>query len=95
MNKLTPQETELKEQLKSLLNNDQLSNREQQLLQAALNSVDEGVYYNRVVFDLKNELSSLILEGGASESVVNFMSELSRLEPTSGPSSIWNRLIKR
>jgi hypothetical protein len=95
MNQLTPQETKLKEQLKSLLNNDQLSNREQQLLQAALNSVDEGAYYNRVVFNLKKELSSLILEGGASDSVVSFMSELSRREPNSGPSSIWNRLIKR
>jgi hypothetical protein len=78
-----------------MLNNDQLSNREQQLLQAALKSVDEGVYYNRVVFNLKNELSSLILEGSASESVVSFMSELSRREPTSGPSSIWNGLIKQ
>jgi predicted S18 family serine protease len=95
MTKQTHKEVELKNHLESLLSNTKLRTQEEQLLRAALNSVGEGDYYNRVVFDLKNGLSSLILQGNASEPVIKFMAELSRIEPSSGPSSIWNGLIKR
>jgi DNA-directed RNA polymerase specialized sigma54-like protein len=95
MTNKTHKENDLKNQVETLLVNNQLSNKEKQLFQTALNALNEDIYYNRIVFNLKNELSSLILQGSASEPVLKFMSELSRVEPTSGPSSIWNWLIKR
>jgi DNA-directed RNA polymerase specialized sigma54-like protein len=95
MTKITKKEVELKEQLNALLNTERISSHERQALQTSLNSIDQGGYYNRVVFELKHELSSLILQGTASESVIQFLAELSRIEPSSGPASIWNGLIKR
>lgn len=83
--------TQLKEEIKTLSLQPSITVVEKKLLHKYLLDLEKDVYFDKVVFQLKFELSPLALKGELSKEVVAFYTELSRRQPTA---SIFNFMIR-
>lgn len=83
--------------LKEILDNhdNSLTDEERRILTEAYNSLHNGMDVNRCVFKLKTQLSELSLRKGLSPEALSYFSELSRQEPSTSVSSMWNFLVRK
>lgn len=81
--------------LKELYNSPNISKDEKVILLSAIADLEKGVYYNRVVAELKRALMPKALSGNISKEVLAFFTELSRREFDLGPASMWNFMIRK
>lgn len=89
-------EKELTEKINNLLKKDSLDLYEKKILYKFLKKKDKS--FLRRVKELKNELRKIQLEkgleDGLSDELLDLYTYLERYIPTTGPSSIFNGLIK-
>lgn len=85
----------LTQELKVLLQDPQnLSSQEVTILTQARQDLDRNTYINKVILYLKLELSILAMQNCLSPTVQALLVEISRQFPTTGPSSMWNFMIR-
>ena len=59
------------------------------------NDLNANKDYNRVLLETKIALSELATQNNLGGSGLRFLSEITRLEPSSSASSMWNFLVKK
>lgn len=74
--------------------NSGLSEKERQILEKAREDLRDNVDVNRCLFDLKARLSEMSVKGELSSKLLQYFTELSRREPSTSVSSMWNFLVK-
>ena len=85
----------LTQELKILLQDAKnLSSQEVTILTQASQDLDRNTYINKVILYLKQELSILAMQNCLSPTVQALLVEISRQFPTTGPSSMWNFMIR-
>lgn len=85
----------LTQELKVLLQDAKnLSSQEVTILSQASQDLDRNTYINKVILYLKQELSILAMQNCLSPTVQALLVEISRQFPTTGPSSMWNFMIR-
>ncbi len=73
----------------------QFNNLENEIIRKGYYELQNGKDVNRIILGLKKDLSELSFKGNLSKDGINFLSELSRREPSTSVSSMWNFLIKK
>lgn len=65
------------------------------IIEKGYNDLNENKDYNRVLLETKIALSELATQNNLGGSGLKFLSEITRLEPSSSVSSMWNFLVKK
>ena len=81
--------------LKQVIDEGSLSEKEYRIIQTCLDEITKGTDLNRVLFTLKTSLSELSVKQELSKNGLNCLSEISRREPSTSVSSMWNFMMKR
>lgn len=83
--------------LKNILNSGevQMTAEERQILSDAYTQLEHDTDVNRCIFELKAKLSELSLTKGLSPDLLAYFTELSRREPSTSVSSMWNFLVTK
>ena len=71
-----------------------ISETEKDILIKAKQSLVKNVYFNKVIFELKQSFSLLAINNKLNKEVQSLFVEISRQNPTTGATSKWNFLIK-
>ena len=66
-----------------------------QIIETGYNDLIQDKDYNKVLLETKIKLSELATQNDLGGSGLKFLSEITRLEPSSSVSSMWNFLVKK
>ena len=65
------------------------------IIETGYNDLIQDKDYNKVLLETKIKLSELATQNDLGGSGLKFLSEITRLEPSSSVSSMWNFLVKK
>ena len=82
-------ESELIEEISSLINNPNISIQEFEILSSAKNKLEQKKYTPKVIAELKNELAPLARKLSLSKDVVSFYTKLSQEFIDRGQRGMW------
>ncbi|MCW6662607.1 bacteriocin immunity protein [Aerococcaceae bacterium NML190073] len=89
-----PTEDSMLQHLYDLILNPQLSQVERNLLIIGKNALEQGVYFPKVMQDLKLALAPLAVTQQLSPPVVELLCTISRHYPGDGVAALWNDLLR-
>ncbi|SDW04482.1 Enterocin A Immunity [Kandleria vitulina] len=81
--------------LADILNDHEISSTEREIFEDCFTKINYNEDINRCIFKLKQELSLLATKQQLSSKGVSYFNELSRIEPSTSVSSMWNFLVRR
>jgi hypothetical protein len=81
--------------LADILNDHEISSTERKIFEDCFTKINHNEDINRCIFKLKQELSLLATKQQLSSKGVSYFTELSRIEPSTSVSSMWNFLVRR
>lgn len=65
------------------------------IIEKGYNDLNSDKDYNKVLLETKLALSEIAMQNDLGGSGLRFLSEITRLEPSSSVSSMWNFLVKK
>lgn len=65
------------------------------IIEKGYNDLNSNKDYNKVLLETKLALSEIAMQNDLGGSGLRFLSEITRLEPSSSVSSMWNFLVKK
>ena len=65
------------------------------IIENGYNDLNSDKDYNKVLLETKLALSEIAMQNDLGGSGLRFLSEITRLEPSSSVSSMWNFLVKK
>lgn len=65
------------------------------IIEKGYNDLNSDKDYNKVFLETKLALSEIAMQNDLGGSGLRFLSEITRLEPSSSVSSMWNFLVKK
>jgi hypothetical protein len=81
--------------LNQVMDEDSLNDKEYPIIKRCIDEIEQGTDLNRALFTLKTSLSLLSAKQELSQNGLNCLSEISRLEPSTSVSSMWNFMMKK
>ena len=81
--------------LADILNDHEINSTEREIFEDCFTKINYNEDINRCIFKLKQELSLLATKQQLSSKGVSDCTELSRIEPSTSVSSMWNCLVRR
>lgn len=81
--------------LNQVIDDQSLRNQEYTVIKKCIDEIEQGTDINRALFTLKATLSELSVKQELSKNGLNCLSEISRREPSTSVSSMWNFMMKK
>lgn len=86
---------EIKAFFKKTLEDQTLIPSVRNIIEKGYNDLNSDKDYNKVLLETKLALSEIAMQNDLGGSGLRFLSEITRLEPSSSVSSMWNFLVKK
>lgn len=81
--------------LNQVIDDNTLNDQEYAVIKKCMDDIEQGTDLNRALLALKMTLSELSVKQELSPNGLNCLSEISRLEPSTSVSSMWNFMMRK
>lgn len=81
--------------LKQILSDQTINDQERSLYEKCFTDLNQKEDVNKCIYHLKKDLSILSVNHQLSKNGLNYFTELTRIEPSTSVSSMWNFLVRK